>query len=137
MNILVPDNYRYTFIILLKNKMIKDIKRIIKLKRRSLIDMDLYLNDTFEFEETTLAKDIMLFALDNIEIIKRTKYYSIEINRNIDYPNTSIKLITLIQLINYGNLDIKGVPIFINEFKEVNKELKRLYKVYKRIGVVL
>lgn len=134
MNILIPIGYDYGFIVALMNKLIQDIQ--LKLLHSRFNEIDAWLNTEFDFPELVYSKNIILFALKEIEIVKLSSHFSIQINKNVKYKGTNIKLITLLKMISYGNRTHKGNPIFIDEFKKLNIELNRLYIIYNRYGVV-
>lgn len=135
MNLLIDRDYDYEFVIMLRDKFIRDIT--LKLSLNDFTKIDVELNSMFQFPETTLSKEIIIFALDNLRIIKRSRHYSLEFDSTINYPNTRIKLITLLQFISYGNFNVQGNSILINEFEELNKNLITLYEIYKARGVVI
>ena len=114
-----------------------------KLKREVLIQLllndftkiDIEMNELFQFPEVVLSKEVILYALDNLIIVKRSNYYSIEINPIINYPKTKIKLITLVRFISFGNSSVHGNSILTDEIKKLNKDLYLLYEIYKLKGV--
>lgn len=135
MNILVPIDYKYAFII----KLVVKIKREIRfnLVKYNFSKMDIYLNNVYKTDDLLLSKEIIRFALSNVAVIKRTQNYSIEFDDTIYYPNTNIKLVTLLKLINYGNREIKPIPIITKEFDYIKAELDSLYNKYQILGVVV
>lgn len=132
--ILIPKEYGYEFTESIVKKYIQDIRP--KLVLTDLLDIDVALNKKFDFPEITLAKEIILYALDNIVIRKRSQHWSVEFNPIINYPKTRTKMITLLKFISYGDSSTHGNPILINESKKLNKDLKILYKIYINKGFI-
>lgn len=135
MNVLIDKKYPYNFIELLRKRFIHKVA--LKLLVTNFTKIDIEMNKLFQFPETTLSKEIILYALDNLEIVKLSNYYSIQFNQTINYPKTKIKLITLLKFISYGNSSVHGNSILVNEFRELNKNLYMKYKIYKLKGVVI
>lgn len=76
------------------------------------------------------AYEILLAGLKNLRVLNCHNHYIIEINPNEIAPKTRAKLIDICNLINYGNLEMPGYPIFENTFNEVLIHLPDLYKQY-------
>lgn len=135
MNLVINNVNDYNFILQIERRLKKGIK--LNLMKENFIKIDIALNETFKLKETILSKDVILYALDNIQIIKLEDNYIIEFNPTIYYPNTDIKMITLIQFISYGVSNVHGNKILINEFKKLNNILDILYKRYKDRGIIV
>ena len=135
MNLLIPIEYGMIFTEKLKNKFIRDI--ILKLYLEDFRLINLWLRAEFGFDESITCEKIIRFALKHIDIIQMSTHYKIEFNNIVYYPGTSIRMITLLKTITYGNRYFRGNPLLLNEFKQLNNSLKGIYKVYERMGVVL
>ena len=119
----------------LKNKFIRDI--IVKLYLEDFRLINLWLRVEFGFDESITCEKIIRFALKHIDIIQMSTHYKIEFNNIKHYPGTSIRMITLLKTITYGNRYFRGNLLLLNEFKKLNNNLKGIYKVYERTGVVI
>lgn len=135
MNLLIPIEYGIIFTEKLKNKFIRNI--IVKLYLEDFRLINLWLRAEFGFDESITCEKIIRFALKHIDIIQMSTHYKIEFNNIVYYPGTSIRMITLLKTITYGNRYFRGNPLLLNEFKQLNNSLKGIYKVYERMGVVL
>ena len=135
MNLLIPIEYGMIFTEKLKNKFIRDI--ILKLYLEDFRLINLWLRVEFGIDESITCEKIIRFALKHIDIIQMSTHYKIEFNNIVYYPGTSIRMITLLKTITYGNRYFRGNPLLLNEFKQLNNSLKGIYKVYERMGVVL
>ena len=63
------------------------------------------------------ADNIILQGINNLEYIYTDYSIEISVNNKINIQNLDqVKLISIIKLINYGNKDIVGYPIFIDTF---------------------
>lgn len=65
------------------------------------------------------TRDIILGAIYNLTYNKFTNKYIIEIDENVNIPNTSVKYSSMINLINYGNLSINGYDIVDKAFSDI------------------
>ena len=135
MNLLIPIEYGMIFTEKLKNKFIRNI--IVKLYLEDFRLINLWLRAEFGFDESITCEKIIRFALKHIDIIQMSTHYKIEFNNIVYYPGTSIRMITLLKTITYGNRYFRGNLLLLNEFKKLNNNLKGIYKVYERTGVVI
>ena len=135
MNLLIPIEYGMIFTEKLKNKFIRDI--ILKLYLEDFRLINLWLRVEFGIDESITCEKIIRFALKHIDIIQMSTHYKIEFNNIVYYPGTSIRMITLLKTITYGNRYFRGNSLLLNEFKQLNNNLNSIYKVYERMGVVL
>lgn len=63
------------------------------------------------------ADSIILQGINNLDYIINDNSIEISVNNKITVPNLNqVKLISIIKLINYGNSDINGYPIFTYTF---------------------
>ncbi len=134
MNLFIDRRFSYDFVENIKRKLIREV--LIKLSSTNFTKIDIEMNELFQFPEVVLSKEVILYALDNLIIVKRSNYYSLEIDPVINYPKTKIKLITLVRFISFGNSSVHGNSILTDEIKKLNKDLYLLYEIYKLKGVV-
>jgi len=79
------------------------------------------------------SREVILLALRNLDITKQAvNSYKISISKIKTYKDKSLH--EWINLITYGNREIKGYPIVLNIFKEVQENITGLYKRYLRFG---
>lgn len=135
MNLFIPIEYGSFFAEKIVNKFVKDI--FVKLYFEDLRLIDLWLIAEFGIDKSITCEKIIRFALKHIEIIQMSTHYKIEFNKIIYYPGTSIRMITLLKAITYGNRYFKGNPILLKEFKQLNSNLSDIYTIYTRMGVVI
>lgn len=135
MNLFVPIEYGIVFTEKIVNKFVKDI--IVQLYFEDLRLIDLWLIAEFNIDEFVTCEQIIKYALRHINIITMSTHYKIEFNKNILYPGTSIRMITLLKTITYGTRYFRGNPLLINEFKKLNNNLRSIHKVYEKMGVVI
>lgn len=134
MDIILDIKFPYDFVEKIKDKFRQTVVK--KLFLTNFIKIDMEMNELFQFDEVVLSKEIITYALDNMEIVKYSNYYLIRFDQIINYPGTKIKLITLLRFISYGNSNVHGNSILTDEFKELNRTLSLRYKIYKLRGVV-
>lgn len=67
----------------------------------------------------------------------KEKGYDIFIDENVMLGGTKFKLISLIKLLDKGNTELRGYPIFSQAFERVGNELDSQYNLYLLgLGVV-
>lgn len=127
--------------------LIKKIQQQIlaKINLKKLIQWDNYILNIINNKliKKVSSKEIILIGLHYLEYKETKKYYIIQINNNIKYKNTNYTIYSLIKLINYGCLGMKGYPIFTDTLKEVDKNLVQ-YKnrfltegpIYARLKII-
>lgn len=88
-------------------------------------------NSLFPLEKTTInfSKAIIYGAKHLVYSNVRDKWI-INIDNNVNYPNTAIKVVTLCKIANNGFLGIKGTNIFTQVFNSVSANLTRYYNMY-------
>lgn len=85
------------------------------------------------------AEEIISYALDTLYVSKHGSFYKIMINPSATIPKTAIKLKSVIQLLESGNLEIRGYPIITNAMSNVKNNIRQLiasFKVITRKGVL-
>lgn len=109
-----------------KNYVPKTIKKLLK----SEIQKGLYKAQKDYLKETyniSLEKIIDVF-IDNLDIEHIPGNYILYLNEN-RYINKN-KIITLVELINYGNLKISGTQLFNNIIDYISNKLSSLYDIF-------
>lgn len=93
-----------------------------------------YLDEQFglNIDVSNLLREFTLY----LQIQELTDVFRIYIDPNVKYRNTGLTVESLIKFITYGNSDIKGYPIVLDEFKKVSKNLNNYYRIYKLTGVL-
>lgn len=83
--------------------------------------IDKYMNTLQQFKSIYRkhysSKDILLTACYNLQLVKLNGNMVLQINPNINYPGTYIKLSTLCGIIDDGVFGMPGTQIFTDGFK--------------------
>lgn len=70
------------------------------------------------YKKKILTSDIILAGASNLDYVKSESNFWIRINPNIYTPGLDrVKLAVICKLINYGNRDLVGYPIFTDTFE--------------------
>lgn len=105
------------------------ISRVLLLaKKKNTLQMNEYLKKTFNLNIEEVIKQIR-FSVNHYNDV-----YSLAINSNIFEEKTKEKVISLVKLIDYGNLEVKGLNIVNSSMYYVNNNLKSLYTYYQMKG---
>lgn len=79
------------------------------------------------------SREVILLALRNLDITKQAvNSYKISVSKIKTYKDKSLH--EWINLITYGDREIKGYPVVLNTFKEVQENIMGIYKRYLRFG---
>ena len=108
-----------SFILWLKVK-IRD-KILVNINPKKLINWDKYLNENNVYKsiykKKISARDIIVAGAMNLDFSKSESKFMIYINHNTFTPGLDrVKLETICKLINFGDLQNKGYPIFTDTF---------------------
>ena len=88
MNLLIDRKFSYDFVLEIKKKLVREV--LIKLSINNFTKIDVEINKLFQPPEVLLSKQIILYELDNLFIVKISNYYYIEINLYIKYIKINI-----------------------------------------------
>ena len=121
MELLVPSKYGYSFAKEIRRMFIEKVKNQFNYKKT--ISICLAMIREFDLDDSILASDVFNFMFENIEIINSKDKYIIRINPVVRMEDTSIKLITLVKFITYGNLTQRGYPLVKDVINDIRKEI--------------
>ena len=76
------------------------------------------------------VRKAIILSLNDLSFRKVKDTYIIEISGDKIFPNYNVKVKTICNLLNYGNISIPGFPIYSNAFQHVKSNLKRYYEMY-------
>ena len=125
MIILKIKKYDYFSKYFLKNK-IKDLLKKLLISKGSKYNnskLNIYLNDNYKID---LKKIINIF-IKNIHLIETKKEYILELN---EFKINDIKLITFLNLIDFGNMDIKGINLFASSLNDLRNNINIYQKLF-------
>lgn len=82
--------------------------------------------------KTGVTLSLIIDACQSLICNDREDFITISINPSVYAKNFlhSVKLATVCELINYGNVDVKGYPIFTQRFAEVREHLTEYVNKY-------
>ena len=85
------------------------------------------------FPDLTVDIDIrkaIIYGVRNFKCRSIQRGWSIYIDPVINYPKTSIKVVTLCKLVDAGGLGPRGINLFTEEYKLVTTNLTKYYEMY-------
>lgn len=83
-------------------------------------------------KETILPiRDILVLSTYYLTYKQLPDSYVIELNPNINVPNTYAKFIDIVKLVNYGNLSLPAYPIYDEMMDYFADKIVYFYKEYK------
>lgn len=124
MNKIILKNTNNSFTNYLINNYIKNITKSSLYNLDNKKYYDKYLIKTYNIS----LNDLITSFYNNIKVIKDHENYILFLDSNVHIK--SVKLITLVDLLNYGNQDIKGLNFFNNIFSFIQKNIDSLILLY-------
>ena len=103
----------------------------INLDQTKLISAQCFIN---LIDERVNLKDVFYFSLNCLVIKKYDNRLEIVFNESIKVPQTNLKLINILKLINYGNTIVTPYPIYTNMFNYFEKNIETCYNRYIMFG---
>ena len=103
----------------------------INLDQTKLISAQCFIN---LIDEKVNLKDVFYFSLNCLVIKKYDNRLEIVFNESIKVPQTNLKLINILKLINYGNTIVTPYPIYTNMFNYFEKNIETCYNRYIMFG---
>lgn len=88
--------------------------------------MDDYLLNILGVKET--SKELLDTAIDNIKIIKKDSSYELKMDKNL--YNDDYTLDSLVRLIEFGNLEVRGVRTITTLFEFLRNNARKMYNTY-------
>ena len=131
MKIRVPIECEYSFVLLLKRKIEKDITRYMKTQSY----FDKYVKDIFKVDIS--VEKITKEWIKSIVILKTQDDWIITTDTTRIYPKTRITVHALMMFIANGNTQIRGISFIQSYFTQLKRNTYRYYIVWKRIGVLV
>ena len=126
-------------LVIVKNKyysysFVKWLTNVVRMEVMSNLNLDLlprYEQEIYSlFNVNVNYVDVIKQALNNLQILDSNNKYIVQINSNIKYKNTNLCLNTLVNLLDYGTLQIKGSYLFSNVFNNVSNNMDSYYDRY-------
>ena len=84
-----------------------------------------YIKDTYKISMSSLIRKVV----DSLQFNIYDNYEVISINPNIFIKND--KLISLVKLVDFGNLNIKGTKLFSSSMKWLQDNIEGIYAFYQ------
>jgi hypothetical protein len=89
------------------------------------------LNDYLKSINTNYnVKTALIYIIDNLKYGIEKEYSVLTVDKNKTLPNTKINLDSLVKLITYGTIDIKGYDIFLRALDFVAKNINSIKTLY-------
>lgn len=139
--ILTEDNYetKNNFI----NYLIKQLQKLIieKYNKEKSFIMEKYINDNeiikYRYSDKyTSVLDLYKIAVSNLKIKsdKKSNMYNITVDKNIMIPDSNTYLISIVKLLEFGNLEIQKYGLLENCMQYICDNLDTFYNKFKIEG---
>ena len=90
--------------------------------------MDEYLIESLKINNS--SRDIIEYGLNNLFISDNGTEYIVRVDNNLLVPDTNQNLLIVIKLIEYGNLEVKGINLISQAFSYVVMQIQNFVDVY-------
>ena len=71
--------------------------------------------------------EVIKLWLYYLDYYRTNNSYIIKVDNNINIPNSNTRIISICNLINYGNISLNSYPIFDKAMDSIAKDLPNLY----------
>lgn len=108
------------------------IRRVFDLiNKNKYVAMQEYLKEHYKISIEDIVEQL---ALKGFSYNKVKDLYIIRINDNIEESKSKEKLSTLIRLVDYGNLDIRGIHLINSSIEFIKDNLLNIYRMFQVKG---
>lgn len=108
------------------------IRRVLEqISKNNYVAMQEYLKENYKVSIEDVVREL---ALKGFSYSKVKDLYIVRLNDNIKEEKSQEKLSTLIRLIDYGNLEIKGVHLINNSIEYIKDNILNIYRIYQMKG---
>lgn len=139
--ILTEDNYetKNNFI----NYLIKQLQKLIieKYNKEKSFTIEKYINDNeiikYRYSDKyTSVLDLYKIAVSNLKIKsdKKSNMYNITVDKNIMIPDSNTYLISIVKLLEFGNLEVQKYGLLENCMQYICDNLDTFYNKFKIEG---
>lgn len=114
------------------------LKLISSIRKYNLTSIEEYINKTETiprlYKRAYKVSEVIIFAAQNLSCIADNGYIILRFDTTKFVPGFDrVKLLALIKLINYGNLEVKGCHIFTDVLRSIENDITYLVKQFYRI----
>lgn len=101
---------------------------VLNLNEEKVSSLDEYLIESLKINNS--SRDIIEYGLNNLFISDNGTEYIVRVDNNLLVPDTNQNLLIVIKLIEYGNLEVKGINLISQAFSYVVMQLQNFVDVY-------
>jgi len=101
---------------------------VLNLNEEKVSSLDEYLIESLKINNS--SRDIIEYGLNNLFISDNGTEYIVRVDNNLFVPDTNQNLLTVIKLIEYGNLEVKGINLISQAFSYVVMQIQNFVDVY-------
>lgn len=95
--------------------------------------LDNFLYNTLGIEDSTYT--ILKWCINNSYLSVNSTYYNIDFCPRRKYKDTNYDMSQLINLIEYGNLEVSGTHTLSNHLNYIRRNMENLYHLYLARGL--
>lgn len=127
----VNDHFIKWLLRIIRFQIIKNINHKKLLIFNEIVDKENIFEKSNPYDKNKFdVRKAVVISLNNLQINRIKNVYIIRISDNVVFPGYNVKLSTICKLLNYGNTNIKGYPIYTQAFDNVRLNLKKYYQQY-------
>lgn len=101
---------------------------VLNLNEEKVSSLDEYLIESLKINNS--SRDVIEYGLNNLFISDNGTEYIVRVDNNLLVPDTNQNLLIVIKLIEYGNLEVKGINLISQAFSYVVMQLQNFVDVY-------
>lgn len=102
---------------------------VLNLNEEKVLSLDEYLYKHLNIKSS--SRDIIEYGLDNLFISDTGTEFIVMIDSTLSVPDSKENLLSTIKLIDYGNLEVRGINLISQAFNYVVMQIHNLVKMYR------
>ena len=102
---------------------------VLNLNEEKTSSLDEYLYKNLKIKNS--SRDIIEYGLNNLFISDTGAEFLVMIDSTLNVPDSTENLLSVIKLIDYGNLEVRGLNLVSKAFDYVVMQVQNFVKVYR------
>lgn len=102
---------------------------VLNLNEEKVLSLDEYLHKHLKINSS--SRDIIEYGFNNLFISDTGTEFIVMIDSTLNVPDSTENLLSVIKLIDYGNLEIKGINLISQAFSYVVMQIHNFVKMYR------
>lgn len=129
MTIYIKDIVSEDFVKLIPSFILRRIYDLIA--KNKYVAMQEYLEDNYNISIENIVNELMIKGF-NYNKVKNL--YILRVDENVKESKSQEKLSTLIRLVDYGNMEVRGINLIHSSIEYIKNNILNIYRIYQMKG---